>query len=279
MLETAAYVVGSLQRTKNFDLLRLYILAKRLPGHTDGSIRLSFGPVAFNDIHALKHQYIEIYLERGYEVEDLPPNPRILDCGGNIGLSVLWFKQRYPASVITVFEPDPSIVLILRRNIRQYQMRDVDVVQAAVDGHEGVSLFLPNHDMGGHIASEGEISGEPVYTTLRVPTVRLIEYLNEPIDILKLDIEGSEYDVLLDVCSSGKSSLVRHIICEIHAYYDVQGKLAEVLHALDNAGFHLTIRSGFSIADMVGASKIPFPSVTSGRFHMLLYAWRPAVTE
>jgi FkbM family methyltransferase len=43
--------------------------------------------------------------------------PVIIDCGGNIGLSVLYFKYLFPNSVITVFEPSPPVFEILKENI------------------------------------------------------------------------------------------------------------------------------------------------------------------
>lgn len=53
----------------------------------------------------------------------------ILDCGGNIGMSVIWFKQRYPRARITVFEADPQTADLLEENVRTLGLASVTVVQ------------------------------------------------------------------------------------------------------------------------------------------------------
>ena len=49
---------------------------------------------------AMLSLYREIFLDHGNEVAGLGDAPVILDCGGNIGMSVIWFKQRYPRARI-----------------------------------------------------------------------------------------------------------------------------------------------------------------------------------
>jgi hypothetical protein len=56
----------------------------------------------------LENMFGELFLSQVYAVHKLPDRPYIIDCGGNIGLSVIWFKQRYPQARITVFEADPT---------------------------------------------------------------------------------------------------------------------------------------------------------------------------
>ena len=277
-IETTVRLVRSVRQTKSLDYVRLHRSARRIPRHTDGVFRFSFGRVAFNDVVSLEGQYIEIFIERGYEVADLPASPRILDCGGNIGLSVLWFKMRYPRSRITVFEPDPLIGRMLERNVRSFGLQTVDVVRAAVGAREGEAVFSPDHSWGGRIVPDLETESGAASDTVRVPTIRLAEYVDETIDLLKLDIEGSEYDVLLDLCASGKISLVRHIVCEMHGHYELQEEFATTWRALSDAGYHLAVRSGYPVTGSHGAGATPFPSVVSGRFHMLVYAWRPLAT-
>lgn len=82
------------------------------------AFRFPFGPVRYTATGAMLSLYREIFLGRGYEVAGLGDAPVILDCGGNIGLSVIWFKQRYPRARITVFEADPQTADLLDENVR-----------------------------------------------------------------------------------------------------------------------------------------------------------------
>ena len=80
--------------------MRLFWLGERNPRRVPGAFRFPFGPVRYMDAGVMLSLYREIFLDRGYEVAGLGDAPVILDCGGNIGMSVIWFKQRYPRARI-----------------------------------------------------------------------------------------------------------------------------------------------------------------------------------
>ena len=64
-------------------------------------------------LHTLK----EIFINEIYRVE-LPANSFIIDCGANIGLSTIYFKQICPTAKIIAFEPDSTSFTILTKNIK-----------------------------------------------------------------------------------------------------------------------------------------------------------------
>jgi uncharacterized radical SAM superfamily Fe-S cluster-containing enzyme len=43
----------------------------------------------------------EIFIKRNYEFKSPKESPKIIDVGANIGLSIIFFKQLYPKSIIT----------------------------------------------------------------------------------------------------------------------------------------------------------------------------------
>ena len=45
----------------------------------------------------------EIFIHEVYKFESRNSNPCIIDCGSNIGMSILYFKCLYPYSTITAF--------------------------------------------------------------------------------------------------------------------------------------------------------------------------------
>src|SRR5262249_16593998 len=196
--------------------------------------------------------------------------PTIVDCGGNIGLSVIAFKRRYPRARIMVFEPDPNIVRTLAANIQALGVEDVDVLPVAVAAADGSVTFLPDGADGGHMVSPGVPDGIP--GAIAVRAVRLSEHIRAPVDLLKLDVEGSEYDIIADLCQSGRIALVRALICELHGNPDVQARFAQLWEQLTQEGFRLSLRYARH-----GASRPrpPFVVIPGAYFAVHLYAWRP----
>lgn len=132
----------------------------------------------------------EIFLDRVYDVAALPPAAgTILDLGANIGAASEFFATRYPSCAILAYEADPRIAARARRNLRGLP---VDVHVAAIsDSTEPVQLRRP---VGMSWATSAyEDHGEPFW----VPGQTLDNIIGDRhIDILKLDIEGSEYPAL-----------------------------------------------------------------------------------
>jgi len=73
-----------------------------------------------------------------------------------------------------------------------------------------------------------------------VPSVRLLDYIDDRIDFLKLDIEGSEVEVLLD-CKE-RLDLVDHLFVELHSYVNRRQRLDEMLSVLVESGFRYHIQ-------------------------------------
>jgi FkbM family methyltransferase len=231
-----------------------------------GSFRFGFGQLEYVDGPSLRSQYEEIFLQRIYEFFCGSNTPFILDCGGNIGLSTVWFKLRYPESQIVVFEADPALSVVLQRNLSALRMSGVEVVNAAVWNETGNVGFRPDRADGGHVAAKGG----------QVPCVRLADYITERVDFLKLDIEGAEYPVLLDLCESGKIRYVMRLACEIHGSSSHRLKLPAILAALAEAGFRFTFDRARTASDLPApAEATAFAGVPDAKFLLQLYAWRP----
>lgn len=116
---------------------------------------------------------------------------RILDLGGNVGLFGAFALGRWDVREMTSFEPDPENAAILRATIHanhathRWSMRRV-----AVSNTAGKMSFLP-----GHLA-ESRRAG-PEESGIDVPTHDLFA-LDHRVDLLKIDIEGSEWPILAD---------------------------------------------------------------------------------
>lgn len=72
-----------------------------------------------------------------------------------------------------------------------------------------------------------------------VQTVRLADYLNRPVDFLKLDIEGAETEVL-KACAESLGN-VEHLFVEYHSFTEEPQTLHTIICILTDAGFRLHI--------------------------------------
>lgn len=204
-------------------------------------------------------------------------DPVILDCGANIGMSVLRHKQLYPNAKIIAFEPDPQIFESLKQNVIENNLKDIELVLAAVWITEGELEFSSDNYDGGFIStqqhnnSERHLSNSSV---IRVPSIDLRDYLKHSIDFLKMDIEGAEYEVLTH-CASLLHN-VEKLIIEVHYRVDEVHIMMEILGILENAGFMVSVVSPLEHDAKTIDLRKPFvrnPSANAD-IYIGLYAWR-----
>ena len=81
---------------------------------------------------------------------------------------------------------------VLQRNSDTYELAGVQIVAKALWKCETEIAFEREGALSGRIRETGK--NTPV---IPVSTCRLADFLNEPVDLLKLDIEGAETEVLL----------------------------------------------------------------------------------
>lgn len=121
--------------------------------------------------------------------------PLLIDCGANIGCSVLWFHARYPKAHIVAIEPAPDNFEILSANCNGL---DVDLRQAGVAAADGTSRLSDpgGGGMGYRTLEDGEgpeIAMVSIQTVLASkPASRYVPFL------LKIDIEGAEKSLFND---------------------------------------------------------------------------------
>lgn len=183
------------------------------------------------------HGLNEIFLEKTYQFNSKKENPLILDCGANIGLSAIFFKRLYPKAKVIAFEADTDIAKILKSNLHSFGFGDVEIVPKAVWTENTVLSFKSDGSVGGQISEEGE-------GTTKIDAVRLKDYLTSEIDFLKIDIEGVEYDVLID-CAENLVN-VNNIFIEYHSFLKNEQKLDEILLILKKAGFKYYIKEAWN---------------------------------
>ncbi len=209
---------------------------KRMPRRRPFVTRILGPPLHVIDSRSFYYSYREIMLRGLYDFPSDEPSPRIIDGGANIGLSVIRFKQLHPTAVVTAFEPDDQAFDALQRNIESFGLQDVQLRREAIWTSNGHQAFFREGADAGRLGKphRGEVPRA-------VPTQRLRPLLEEPLDMLKLDIEGAEFDVLAD-CRD-QLQQVRRVLVEYHSFVDREQELCELLQILRDAGFRVQLAS------------------------------------
>jgi FkbM family methyltransferase len=214
--------------------------------------------------------YKDIFVHRIYHFEARRCDPFILDCGSNIGMSILYFKYFYPQAHVIGFEPDPAIFSYLRENITVNHLTDVQLVQAATAGQAGTLTFYSDGKYGSCIAEHLPDDIPKDWAKHEVPCVRLKDYLSKPIDFLKMNIEGAEYEVLAD--SEDRLQDVREMVIEYHHLPGLPRTLHKILELLDRQGFEYLINDFDSETNKNVWP--PFRLTPESRYYLLIYAKR-----
>ena len=196
---------------------------KHLPSGKTRSIQLFESQFYYEAPQELLHGLQEIFVDQIYK-QMLPPNATIIDCGANIGLSVLYLKKLNPTATILAFEPDPLNYSLLQQNIASFKLKNVQCIQAAVWIENKTLSFSSQKGMASGISTNEHEN------CIAVKGIRLKDHLDHTIDFLKIDIEGAEWEVLKD-CSSLLTN-VNNLFVEYHGQHLEQNKLTEILRLL-----------------------------------------------
>ncbi len=210
---------------------RLERLARYQPTITS----LMGDPLEILDAESFLQMHQEIIEQAIYFFAAQDDRPTIIDGGANIGISVVFFKQLFPRARIIAFEPDDAAFAALTRNVARRGYEDVKLVRAALAATTADLPFMNEGSYAGRIAR----GDDPATTT--VAGVRLRPYLEQRVDLLKLNIEGAETAVL-DDCRDLLGNVDR-IVVEYHSFAGERQTLHTLLGVLAGAGFRLYVRS------------------------------------
>jgi FkbM family methyltransferase len=215
-------------------VLRLNLLPDRsLPN----PIRLLDYSVTYAGMPQLRDLFQEIFVRGTYMFHTTQARPLIVDCGSNIGMSILFFKRLYPGSIIIGFEPDPATFAILQQNIRQNGLPDVTVHNCALTDHDGTIAFYQSkvRDSSLQMSILRERSDG---ARTDVPARRLSTFLPADVDLLKVDIEGAETTVLRELAAANALARVRQLHLEYHHHIRPEvDDFSVTLELLERQGF------------------------------------------
>ena len=197
----------------------------------------------------------EVFLDDAYAAATTTaPAPTILDVGSHVGASALYFHARYPEATIHAFEPDPDNFALLVANTRQVPGVVVhNLAVAGSDGHR--TLWQGNESWTSSLEPRSGPRAVPVQA-VRLDTV--LERLGlETVDLLKLDVEGAEFDV---ISSCRRLDRYELICAELHLDL-VPASIADWRAAL--GGYETTVEPISAERALLVARRLGAPTVTS----------------
>lgn len=159
----------------------------------------------------LLHTYKECFFDetyfRGFP-KDIPLSPirTVIDIGANVGYFSLFVLSRFPEANVFAYEPLPKNFELMDQYRSENSGFKFNIFNKAVtkSGRESLSLYLDNPD--NFSTSAGIFKDHEQSNQLIIDSVSLEKIINDhkldEIDFVKLDCEGSEYDILYDTPST-----------------------------------------------------------------------------
>jgi len=143
------------------------------------------------------HIFYEVFLQDHYPKRMLRDAKIIIDIGANIGLFSYYARLHAPQSRIIAFEADPATFSVLAKNVNALS---VHCVHGAVTSFDGDLEFYCSPVSGW--SSAYPVMGAANGQMVKVPALRLSQFIKKSginrVDFLKIDVEGAEYEILLD---------------------------------------------------------------------------------
>jgi FkbM family methyltransferase len=186
--------------------------------------------------------FTQIFLDEGYKPLRAIAKPRVIvDCGANVGYVGRYLLDAFPNSRLIAIEPDPENFKICQLNLEPFRDRSSARLAAVWTSATRLNLLRGAYGDGREDSTQVRPSGQGEtadVVAVDIPTLMEQEKI-DGIDILKIDIEGSELELFRSESTRDWLPKVRNIAIELHSE-DCEKAFFDAL-----AGFRYTVlRSG-----------------------------------
>lgn len=180
--------------------------------------------IFYKNVYALLFLFNEIFCIGEYKVKTSIVT--YVDLGSNIGLSILWYHYFNPKMSIMAFEPDGNSLQFLKKNLESNNVSKCKIYEVALTNKVSEAKFYRFDDMIQSLDNGLKLNHKLKYSTIMVQTDKLSRYIkNRHISLIKIDIEGSEYEVFDDLFSTGYLLNIEEIIFESHYFNSKQFRI------------------------------------------------------
>jgi L-glutamate---[L-glutamyl-carrier protein] ligase len=203
------------------------------------------------------------YTKAGFE---LRAGDTVVDIGANIGMFALWAEPQIPRGRLICIEPNPRVLECLRLNISRNGLNNVAVVPVAAGATDGTmelvchpgwealaystavdAPWFFNKSRAGRVVrwmmqrllrQSHQTAAQKPFAVPQMPLARIMdEHAVTTIDFLKVDCEGSEYEILRSLDAAHWARIER-IVIEYHEFGRDRSH-RELVRLLEDNGFEV----------------------------------------
>jgi FkbM family methyltransferase len=174
--------------------------------------------IHYSIFHSFYFVFNEIFCSGEY-----PPINNLknyIDLGANIGLTILWYHYFNPSMITYAYEPDIANFKHLKKNIEEAGIKNCYLINKAVSNRIGEFTFYRLLDKVQNLDSSLTLNRDLPHETFIVNTTKISTLIKKigKISLIKMDIEGGEYDVLDDIFTTKIENKIEKIFFESHTH-------------------------------------------------------------
>lgn len=136
----------------------------------------------------------------------------VLDIGANTGFFTFYIKKLFPSARVVAVEPLELNVENLKRGVLLNDMKGVTIIERAVTIGQSSEIYLDPNNSGS--TSFFNSKTFPMFHVEQIDLNDIVQ-MNGIVGLMKMDIEGSEFDVLRNF---KKWHLVNSLFIEFHPF-------------------------------------------------------------
>jgi FkbM family methyltransferase len=158
----------------------------------------------------------QIFLEDMYDLPICKKPKLIIDGGAYVGFSTIFFANKYPEAKIIAVEPNVSNFALLKENTLRYH--NIELINSALwNKNSWVNVINADHGLWRSMVEEASHDQKKLFESVTIGNL-LRTSGHKRIDILKLDVEGSEKSIFFEGYEEWLDK-VGVIIIELHDRY------------------------------------------------------------
>lgn len=198
-------------------------------------------PIFFRRLSSDRAYLYRNFVERPLSHIALRANPSlIVDLGAYAGFSTRVFAELFPSARVVGIEAVAENVAIASKNLSPFP--NVELVHGAISNRRRDLALLQIEPENWNFTTTDRVAGLPTVQAIALP--HLFEsFGEEPVSILKIDLHGAEYEVLLDNLDLVSERCKCLVVCFSHARARAR-ELAEIESSLQLRG--ISRRENFS---------------------------------
>ena len=151
--------------------------------------------------------------EKGFDIKE---NDLVIDVGGHVGYFTIYAAKKAKNGKIITFEPSKESFNVLKNNLKINNIQNVIIENVGVGAKSGTAILNVDttHSIGNSIFYSSKNSEKEDIQITTIPEI-VKKYKIKSIDLLKLDCEGAEFEIILNLPSTILNT-IKKISMEIH---------------------------------------------------------------